>query len=677
MCSYDLGRNFRLLAVLILLSAMHGCGGGGGGGGDDGRNIGDGGDNPPPPVETVTISTAETSYAPLESVEVSVTPNRTAYTVQVDLSGTGAFSPSSTVEMPALTGEDTVTFAAPFLPLLASTDVVLSDTVSIRLRRDSDGLLSNAVAISVETNAVAQQDERIPSALLDMIVRALLASDDFLAPQAATFRPGLLQDSAATLDLDITLLDQQADAILQALFGISVAATADVGTRSISGASPKSARRLSATADISGQPSAVNSPIQLQGFESAIGCLRTAISAFQFTTTFAADACFEEVRIGVRDELIPSISRIQSSAANISNSMTSLFGLGSRTFVGRYAEGLAANAAMTRYADKFAQYALRQPALGGSVEETVDYALGQLTSFGKSRIYRYATREFNGATRQLLGYVGAPGAFSEVVDLSAEQLAAVAEIESQLLDLDAVADRMTTFAEEYGGEPDEQQDSSIVNAPGLTPFEFDDNSSPADVCAEFPELGPAVIDLGFSSCEAYIAPFFDPVFFNDTIRPLLDLFDDYYAELEALGCLNDPQLPACESVLNQFAQLSNEFLSALLQYDSGVFSCSASYREFETASPQRRTCVWNSLIYDTPTGTCLPGSRRPNYDVGAASVCAYYSRDYFLADGSCRENYSEVFFLGQNRCRWSDLPAGRPAAYSLDLSTGATATIEQ
>ena len=94
--------------------------------------------------------------------------------------------------------------------------------------------------------------------------------------------------------------------------------------------------------------------------------------------------------------------------------------------------------------------------------------------------------------------------------------------------------------------------------------------------------------------------------------------------------------------------------------------CGLDYEEF-SVDDRTSTCVWNSLV----EWNCYTGSRHVNHpDLGGASACLYYSLDFSEADGTCRENYAKVPFLGRDACRWADLGADKAAWYTLEKEQG-------
>ena len=99
---------------------------------------------------------------------------------------------------------------------------------------------------------------------------------------------------------------------------------------------------------------------------------------------------------------------------------------------------------------------------------------------------------------------------------------------------------------------------------------------------------------------------------------------------------------------------------------SGGAMCGSNYEEFPV-DDKTSTCVWNSLV----EWSCYAGSRHVSHpDLGGANACLYYSLDFFQPDGTCRENYAKVTFLGRETCRWAELGADKAAWYTLEKEEG-------
>ena len=94
--------------------------------------------------------------------------------------------------------------------------------------------------------------------------------------------------------------------------------------------------------------------------------------------------------------------------------------------------------------------------------------------------------------------------------------------------------------------------------------------------------------------------------------------------------------------------------------------CGSDYEEFPV-DHQTSTCVWNSLV----EWNCYAGSRQASHpDLGGANACLYDSLGFFQPNGTCRENYAKVTFLGRKTCRWAELGADKAAWYTLEKEQG-------
>ncbi len=99
---------------------------------------------------------------------------------------------------------------------------------------------------------------------------------------------------------------------------------------------------------------------------------------------------------------------------------------------------------------------------------------------------------------------------------------------------------------------------------------------------------------------------------------------------------------------------------------SGGATCGPDYEEFPVGD-KTSTCVWESLV----EWNCYAGSRQVSHpDLGGANACLYDSLDFPQPDGTCRENYAKVAFLGRETCRWAELGAVKAAWFTLEKEEG-------
>ena len=145
------------------------------------------------------------------------------YTVLMDLSGTGGFAAGDTIEVEGLTtDQDRILTASPMRQALAERNA--EGRLALRVRREADGALSNVLRLSIEEVTIPPHLSGYPTMLLETMLKAIYTEvgDPLLEAEAASLQPGLAFKSARTLGLDVSVIDAQADAVLEALFGVSV-----------------------------------------------------------------------------------------------------------------------------------------------------------------------------------------------------------------------------------------------------------------------------------------------------------------------------------------------------------------------------------------------------------------------------------------------------------------------
>ena len=161
---------------------------------------------------------------PLQTISLSVPGGlgESDYTVLMDLSGTGAFPADDTIEVEGITtDDDRILFASPLTQALPATNA--SHGFAVRAKRAADGAVSNILRYSIEDIVVPAHLAGYPTAVLEVLLKSLFISSDdpFLELSAPSMTPGLGVAAARTLDLDTTLSDVYAEAILQSVFGFS------------------------------------------------------------------------------------------------------------------------------------------------------------------------------------------------------------------------------------------------------------------------------------------------------------------------------------------------------------------------------------------------------------------------------------------------------------------------
>ena len=154
--------------------------------------------------------------------------NRSHYTVQMDVSGTGTFKDDDVIEATGLTAQgDRVLFAAPIMQLMDNTHA--SGRFAARVRRDLDGHFSNTLQFSVEEIRVSGAASWYPTTIWEIIQKATAtyADDKRLNADAEDMNPGQLVELAKRIGIESMFSDVVAEAFFGALFGVSVADIVD------------------------------------------------------------------------------------------------------------------------------------------------------------------------------------------------------------------------------------------------------------------------------------------------------------------------------------------------------------------------------------------------------------------------------------------------------------------
>ena len=154
------------------------------------------------------------------------------YVVHMDLSGTGAFDRDDIVEIEGLTtDDDQMLVAGPMTQFFPEENTAFR--FSVRVKRESDGELSNVLNFSVVDIEIPTNLAGYPTIVLDVLMKSIyLSTDDPLfSIEASSIRPGVMVVSAGRLGLDTTFSDVQAAAILRSVYGVDVlSASGGLGT---------------------------------------------------------------------------------------------------------------------------------------------------------------------------------------------------------------------------------------------------------------------------------------------------------------------------------------------------------------------------------------------------------------------------------------------------------------
>lgn len=639
-------------AIIVSALSLAACGGGG---------------NPPPVTKGFAVSAATARAEPLQRIELTPSDSadtRAGYKVQVDVSGTTGFAPENTLNLPGMVEAGHIVVAAPVLEMArTSSTASVPVTFALRVRRDSDGAMSPPLSFDYDRIEIPAQRRGAPSTLLRLSFKALFAeSKGVLASRAPQVRAGQLADATSVLSPDSTLADLQAEAILRQVFGFTTIAK------------PINSAGASALAAPGGRAHPLGAIDEIKaGYQTMFDCLGNQVAGFGNSWgEVSADNCFDIARQAIRDQIIPGLSSLQSRIATIASGINSMSSRLFQRVAGPYVERMVFSAEMTEYTVDLAQIALTIPGVTALPSETADFVLGKITDTAKKKLYGQLIGNLTEIDKQALDLVYAPEAFSELVDLAGDKLAKVNQIGDMLSSLNGDSERMKDLSSEFGGADGGTPDT--VSLGPLGSINVDGQAeTPSSVCTQHPELDAAVQSLGFASCESFVQPFFDRVYFKTAIQPInaqllgLDLN-------QLTACANTLEDPGCQALFAQYAALGEQMTAALKAYATKTFKCDTGYTQYDNSS-HGLTCVFGALAYTPSGGACFAGSNPAAFDVGSANVCIYYARDYLQSDGGCRTNYAKVIFDGRQTCRWATLPPTSPAAYAINTDSGDHVTL--
>lgn len=599
------------------------------------------------PFSIQSDKTSAETFEPItltaSAVGTAAADSSPAVDVDVDVTGASTFSTDSTITIPGMIDGKLIKIAAPMLELF-DPGAAPPATFSVRARRGTI-LTSNVVTISYRAITIPSARRGGPSTALDGLLKLLMESKSATRTGAEAIRPGMMADARIALGSS-SLPDIQAEAILRQAFGVSALGAA------LPASTSKVQTKFGGTA--------------IAGFQAIVDCYGDEFRAFPSWEEHANRDCLNEGRIAIRDQVIPGIAEIpEETSSVIAILSTGLSGSLGRFFTRRVVDA-ELSAEMAQGAVALSEAGLT---LGfESPQQSVDYFEHRLTEIGIRKVYDHSTKNLDNVGKYILEKINAPEYFAEAVQQGPNVF--MYGVENAVT---SISERIAKIAENpgaYGGASigDASPPATLPIPGGSSADVSGPTPTPVSVCSEVPD------DLFASeglTCLQYVTPFFDPKFLESTLQPILDSIP-----LEQiLAACENPDSPACDAALDQASTAYEQLFASIRGYESGDFHCDFGYTEYSARAEKIRTCIFSQLAYST--NTCFAGSRRSPFDVGGASVCVYFSRDYLQPDGTCRQNYSRVAFLGADRCRWSTLPVSKPAAYSLNTETGARSTLEK
>ena len=534
------------------------------------------------------VAEGSTTVRPLQTISLSVPGGlgRSEYTVLMDLSETGAFAEDHTIEVEGLTTDrDRILTASPMRQALAKKNP--GGGLALRIRREADGARSNVLHFTIEDITIPAQLAGFPTLLLDTVLKSIYtaADDALLNTEAAFIQPGLAPQSARTLGLDVSVDDVQAEAVLQALLGISVTtllvdaglapeASEAAGTRfqtairTERGSKSRNSDRLLKACELATIPVGIQTKVctgivnvwnceWIDDLASDSSCLRRSFSHMSgqdwkdvvplpSPMGWVKAKTVPRVRQYILSKLPGRSRKAAITALSHSNSV--------KTQVERYSK-------LTRASDD------PREAQHGDRHSTVDAS-------GRRTLTKRGLRVFYDNLRAL----------------------------NDALTKDR-SSRISTAQRDYGNQ-----------------------------------------NLGDAEKEAFWA------IVNESDRQQRDA--EAIEDLEGVYLGEEEPLDAIRNNPGRDVEVAT--------------TCKPGYEEFPI-DDDTSTCVFESLVEPN----CYAGSRRVHQpDLGDADVCLYYSLDFFLPNGQCRQNYAEVYFEGRRTCRWAELKPHELAWYTLRKEEG-------
>ena len=552
------------------------------------------------------VSGGPATVRPLQSIHLKVPGGLedSDYTVVLDLSGTGRFPSDDTFEVEGLTTEDDrILFASPLTRLLPEANA--SHRLAVRVRRDADGATSNVLRYSIDDITSVAGPPGFPSMVLEIILKSMYASvdDPLLNLEAASMQPGLVTWSAARLGVDSTFSDVLAESVMQSLFGFPVTELAPGPVVPAPASGPGSAHTrqvLATSADIRVATAASGSLLcDLTGNPAASAACTTIHESSDYVERRNEQA---KRLCGPQDWMDECFIKEKKHRAETIDGT-----------VQKYFSGLVDGL----------KKSLTQRASGAAV--------GKLASAGKGMLIRNLPKNKAGTTLEKMQIITTVKKYAE----AGTKLHRVFK-----------ADR----GDDAPGRSDSGRDleaSGQMTKRGLR-RNFESLKGIAQIGAqELNELLPrAEREFAADPNPDHGARESFSVVVNDVDRQLreaeaLDDLEDVYREEQDPGKVigNNP--------------------------DRGVAvgaDCEPGYREFPLEDGKTSTCVFESLVEEN----CYRGSRQPSeVDLGGSDACLYYSLDFFQPNGSCLPNYKRVQYQERWTCRWAELGPDQPPWYTL------------
>ena len=586
---------------------------------------------------TFAITADAVHVSPFETVGLGIAGAGADVTFmgELDLSGTARFADGDVIEMPLFLRGGMLMLGAP------DVDVVdrayATNRYDVRIRRSSDGAVSNSVGFEQREPPGPAAAAGVPTGTLDLVLNGLFATSDTRMARLGT-RLGLstVFDAATSLGHDTAALDRMATSILSELFDADGAAASASVDRALLGPIRDGMARIgSCLEDLMGE---------------AGGFLAGAATLCSTDDLDAALRVVWEGSAGSITDVFDRLARVANTGASM---LTRPF-----SHVTNVTDGLVHRAYLSNVVQRSGTLALYSNEYGrtNDLAPFLDYVVREVTR-------DYLTSHLDDFTHVLYDFIDGDRLLDYVIDLDFGARQHIVTLEGELTTSieDFLLDQIVNPGV-YGGDPDDVSGIDEVTEwiPGTCPMPDEEFLAGVGVtCAQ--------IEKGLE----------DPVKVERYLLLLFELLD----VLEFLSgplCELDPHSLMCEIARETLIATAEEIIALFADVDVD-FACSNRYASFDSSDPRFVTCIHGSLVVEAPSpGVCSPGSyvaTSRGLDVGREHVCVLYSRDYFQADGTCREGYRETFFDSVRRCRWSGLADREDAAYAVDTVSGRRATI--
>jgi hypothetical protein len=617
---------------------------------------------PPPRISDLTVSSDRIATIPYDVLTLTVSSppqdvrtsalsralqEEETYQVQFDISGQSTFLPDTTVNIPAIAQNGVLLVAVP--PATPEASSSTAHTIGMRVMNLSRQQTSNVVMLQVQAPDIPAAAAGRPTAALQLLLKALYVnSNPRLKSAASTVNLTTIWDDAAALGEDTTGLDQHAEGILRGVFGVSAIDSPTV--------------TVQATRAVA---------LDTRSLEGGVSNIVTCIDDHWHNSslTQAADECVSITLKFARDEVIGGIQNITGKVASIFTLARNRI---SSSAVGQYLTRFISAAETAEYAGDFGKLALS--------ENTGDRD-SVLSDIVRGRIYGHLTEGLDENTQALLDLLDAQDVTDALLNKTLEQADALRGLEDQLIQNVSGLDDLRNRSKDFGGPSEPGDEPRTVPLPGDGTLTVPNNVDPSEFCAMHPTIGQGLEDRGIT-CTQIVGAITDADFFHDVLEPLSASFIALSQRFtQACGAQFEFfDSPACQEVQREVQDLNEQFLQAIEQYGEpdADFKCQGGYVEFPSSVEDTAACIHRSLLETAHNADCPPGSTQAaerGIDVGDASVCVIYSRDFIQQGGTCREGYSLVEYLGTERCRWDGLSTREVAAYSLDKRTGRRTTV--